>query len=51
MNWEAFTRIEGEVTARRKRSSVVSERRWKTTDGWGPLSVREGEGARYRFGS
>jgi hypothetical protein len=22
----------------------------KTTDGWGPLSVREDEGPRYRFG-
>jgi hypothetical protein len=31
-------------------SGEVCGRRRKTTDGWGPLSVREGEGIGYRFG-
>jgi hypothetical protein len=31
-------------------SGEVCGRRRKMTDGWGPLSVREGEGVGYRFG-
>jgi hypothetical protein len=31
-------------------TGVFSGRRLKTSDGWGPLSVREGIGPGYRFG-